>query len=518
MKWGFIGFGRIARKFLESLNAVEGEEAYKSAKNLMKQMMPSHAKKIKAYKKLELPLFHAYDVENQLDSIDDISVVHSEEYVYFLDKKNQVLNRLGLDSLVSVSLKSFIQKAAHLQNYILGIDCRNSQLYMVMLDKVEQQNNSFSNYLSVYKIADEGWNLKVEPMMSKLEIPNSDQNEILGLRSVKFFQKNLQIYFDFTQNQGYRRISFDPTAPEKLISKDIPFKVELSKNLQNIHFLAGSDKELVIAEALNNAIYSYIMFRDGKEIGFYQSRKSQRLLKFKAYGNGDQLVALCLDSNEIKNYMSLQTFRINSLGIVKPYLSYGIGVNSVVPAESVGLDSIEAYSTVLSDQIQAQEPALYYKYYTDKPPKKTFSQITKYHQNGELSFKLDNSVKPSKVKLQELSLRIESYDEFVNIALYKFYNPDTSHIRKLFFILIVLIVSSLIIFFTMRKIFKKPKPDDWIRERDSETFNEFKNSDDELVEEVVHINVADEESCCFSNENLGIKNRKGSDGSLQLFG
>ena len=48
---------------------VEGEEAYKSAKNLMKQMMPSHAKKIKSYKKPELPLFHAYDVENQLDSI-----------------------------------------------------------------------------------------------------------------------------------------------------------------------------------------------------------------------------------------------------------------------------------------------------------------------------------------------------------------------------------------------------------------------------------------------------------------
>jgi len=48
---------------------VEGEEAYKTAKNLMKQMMPSHAKKIKSYKKPELPLFHAYDVENQLDSI-----------------------------------------------------------------------------------------------------------------------------------------------------------------------------------------------------------------------------------------------------------------------------------------------------------------------------------------------------------------------------------------------------------------------------------------------------------------
>ncbi|HCU06388.1 MAG TPA: ribonuclease E/G [Holosporales bacterium] len=48
---------------------VEGDEAYKTAKNLMKQMMPSHAKKIKLYKKPELPLFHAYNVESQLDSI-----------------------------------------------------------------------------------------------------------------------------------------------------------------------------------------------------------------------------------------------------------------------------------------------------------------------------------------------------------------------------------------------------------------------------------------------------------------
>ncbi|MDP2193730.1 MAG: ribonuclease E/G, partial [Alphaproteobacteria bacterium] len=48
---------------------VEGEAAYKTAKNLMKRMMPSHAKKIKQYIKPELPLFHAYDVENQLDAI-----------------------------------------------------------------------------------------------------------------------------------------------------------------------------------------------------------------------------------------------------------------------------------------------------------------------------------------------------------------------------------------------------------------------------------------------------------------
>jgi ribonuclease E len=49
---------------------VEGEEAYKDAKNLMKLMMPSHAAKVKQYKE-EIPLFTAFDVEPQLQSIQD---------------------------------------------------------------------------------------------------------------------------------------------------------------------------------------------------------------------------------------------------------------------------------------------------------------------------------------------------------------------------------------------------------------------------------------------------------------
>jgi ribonuclease E len=48
---------------------IEGEEAYKSAKNLMRLMIPSHCKKVQHYKNPMLPLFHAYSIEQQMNSV-----------------------------------------------------------------------------------------------------------------------------------------------------------------------------------------------------------------------------------------------------------------------------------------------------------------------------------------------------------------------------------------------------------------------------------------------------------------
>lgn len=47
---------------------IEGEEGYKEAKNFMKTLIPSHAKKVKLYKE-QSPLFHHYGVEIQIDAI-----------------------------------------------------------------------------------------------------------------------------------------------------------------------------------------------------------------------------------------------------------------------------------------------------------------------------------------------------------------------------------------------------------------------------------------------------------------
>ena len=48
---------------------VEGEEGYRAAKDFMRMLTPSHAKKVQPYKDPLVPLFHRYQVESQLDGI-----------------------------------------------------------------------------------------------------------------------------------------------------------------------------------------------------------------------------------------------------------------------------------------------------------------------------------------------------------------------------------------------------------------------------------------------------------------
>ena len=48
---------------------VEGEEGYKAAKEFMRTLTPSHAKKVKRYKDETIPLLHRYQVESQLDAM-----------------------------------------------------------------------------------------------------------------------------------------------------------------------------------------------------------------------------------------------------------------------------------------------------------------------------------------------------------------------------------------------------------------------------------------------------------------
>jgi ribonuclease E len=48
---------------------VEGDEGYRTAKEFMRMLMPSHAKKVQQYRDPEIPLFHRYQIENQLDAM-----------------------------------------------------------------------------------------------------------------------------------------------------------------------------------------------------------------------------------------------------------------------------------------------------------------------------------------------------------------------------------------------------------------------------------------------------------------
>ena len=52
---------------------VEGEEGYKAARKVMTMLMPSRARRVKQYKE-ELPLFHQYQIEPQLDALHSATV------------------------------------------------------------------------------------------------------------------------------------------------------------------------------------------------------------------------------------------------------------------------------------------------------------------------------------------------------------------------------------------------------------------------------------------------------------
>lgn len=53
---------------------VEGDEGYKTAKNFMKMLMPSHAKRVQTYKDALIPLFHRYQVESQIETLHETTV------------------------------------------------------------------------------------------------------------------------------------------------------------------------------------------------------------------------------------------------------------------------------------------------------------------------------------------------------------------------------------------------------------------------------------------------------------
>jgi ribonuclease E len=53
---------------------VDGDEGYRNAKTFMKMIVPSHAKRVQAYRDPQVPLLHRYQIENQLDAIHNPTV------------------------------------------------------------------------------------------------------------------------------------------------------------------------------------------------------------------------------------------------------------------------------------------------------------------------------------------------------------------------------------------------------------------------------------------------------------
>jgi len=75
---------------------VEGDDGYRAAKDFMRMLLPSHAKKVQPYRD-RIPLLHRYQVEQQLDSIHS-NVVHLKSGGYLVINSTEALVAVDVNS------------------------------------------------------------------------------------------------------------------------------------------------------------------------------------------------------------------------------------------------------------------------------------------------------------------------------------------------------------------------------------------------------------------------------------
>jgi ribonuclease E len=76
---------------------VHGEEAYRAAKDFMKLMMPSHAKRVQPYKDTSMPLLQRFQVEGQIDSM-HMPEVHLKSGGYIVINSTEALVAIDVNS------------------------------------------------------------------------------------------------------------------------------------------------------------------------------------------------------------------------------------------------------------------------------------------------------------------------------------------------------------------------------------------------------------------------------------
>jgi len=96
--------GDIVRRSIRDLYSrdiddiqVEGDDAYRAAKDFMKLLIPSHARRVKQYKESGVPLFRNAGVESQLDAIHN-PVVHLPSGGYLVINPTEALVSIDVNS------------------------------------------------------------------------------------------------------------------------------------------------------------------------------------------------------------------------------------------------------------------------------------------------------------------------------------------------------------------------------------------------------------------------------------
>jgi len=123
---------------------VEGEEGYKSARMHMKNLMPSHVRKVKAYEDADTPLFQRYQVENMLSSMHDPQVtLRSGGYIVI--NQTEALVAIDVNSgratkernIEETALKTNLEAADEIAQQLRQRDLSG----LIVIDFIDMENN-----------------------------------------------------------------------------------------------------------------------------------------------------------------------------------------------------------------------------------------------------------------------------------------------------------------------------------------------------------------------------------------
>ena len=123
---------------------VEGEEGYKAAKQFMKLLMPSHARRVKAYSD-PVPLFQRYGAEDQLSAMYD-PMVQLKSGGYLIINPTEALVSIDINSGRSTKEHGIEQTALHTNLEAAREIARQLRLRdmagLVVIDFIDMEHNS----------------------------------------------------------------------------------------------------------------------------------------------------------------------------------------------------------------------------------------------------------------------------------------------------------------------------------------------------------------------------------------
>lgn len=126
---------------------IEGEAEYRMAKDFMKILTPSHAKKIKLYKDDTMPLFFRYQVESQLESLHS-NIIQLKSGAYLVMDQTEALVAIDVNSgratkernIEETALKTNLEAADEIARQLRLRDMAGL-VVIDFIDMEEQRNN-----------------------------------------------------------------------------------------------------------------------------------------------------------------------------------------------------------------------------------------------------------------------------------------------------------------------------------------------------------------------------------------